>query len=168
MFDVLAFVYENYWRGDACPQPAQLERKLMAVGFENTEIQDALAWLEGLNLIAQGFVQGENQARDGLGLETSIALEPASSKAMRVYSVAEQDHLGCEGLGLISFLESAEALSGTMREIVVDRAMASSASPLALDDLKIIVLLVYWSLGQEPAALVLDELCPDPIGRLAH
>jgi len=54
-----------------------------------------------------------------------------------------------------------------MREIVIDRAMAVPASPIALDDLKIIVLMVYWSFGLEPDALVLDELCDDD-SRLAH
>ena len=34
MFDVLVFVYENYWRGDACPELHQLGRKLSAHGFE--------------------------------------------------------------------------------------------------------------------------------------
>ena len=49
MFEVLVFVYENYWRGDACPQWRQLERKLSAVGFEAQEIDDALTWLNGLS-----------------------------------------------------------------------------------------------------------------------
>ena len=31
MFEVLTYVYENYWRGDACPEPQQLGRKLSAV-----------------------------------------------------------------------------------------------------------------------------------------
>jgi Smg protein len=46
--------------------------------------------------------------------------------------------------------------------------MASSTEMLCLDDLKIIVLMVYWSFGLEPDALVLDELCDDPGNRLAH
>ncbi len=33
MFEVLVFVYENYWRGDACPELSQLGRKLSAVGL---------------------------------------------------------------------------------------------------------------------------------------
>jgi Smg protein len=37
-----------------------------------------------------------------------------------------------------------------------------------LDDLKIIVLMVYWSAGIEPDALVLDELCDDVAERIAH
>jgi len=168
MFDVLAFVYENYWRGNACPQAAQLERKLTAVGFESNEIQDALVWLEGLSLMAQGWASEQENTPTTQYLPARSAPTPASANAMRVYSVAEQDQLGRDGLGLLSFLESAQALSGPLREIVVDRAMASSTSPLSLDDLKIIVLLVYWRLDQEPAALVLDELCTEQIGRITH
>lgn len=55
MFEVLVFVYENYWRGDACPETAHLERKLNLVGFDADEIQDALTWLYDLNLAAKGF-----------------------------------------------------------------------------------------------------------------
>ena len=40
MFDVLVYLYENYWRPDACPDPRQLTRKLVAVGFESEEIAD--------------------------------------------------------------------------------------------------------------------------------
>ena len=35
-------------------------------------------------------------------------------------------------------------------------------------DLKIIILMVYWSVGEEPDALVLDELCDDAQDRVAH
>jgi Smg protein len=37
-----------------------------------------------------------------------------------------------------------------------------------LDDLKIIVLMVFWSLGEEPDALVLDELFVDSEDRVIH
>ena len=160
MFEVLVFVYENYWRGDECPELHQLGRKLSAHGFEADEIQQALAWLDGLNFAARS-------TRD-------ISADPASTTAaqsagsLRVYSAAEQDHLGAACLGFISFLESAGVLPPSLREIVVDRAMAVPGDPVTLDDLKIIVLMVYWSMGQEPDALILDELCDDTSGRLPH
>jgi Smg protein len=50
MFEVLVFVYENYWRGDACPELEQLGRKLSAAGFNVEDIQQALSWLDELNL----------------------------------------------------------------------------------------------------------------------
>lgn len=163
MFEVLVYVYENYWRGDACPELEHLERKLSAVGFEAEEIQDALVWLNGLNLAAQG-TRMEADAGDA----PFLAAARQSSDSMRIFSVAEQDHLGSQCLGFISFLESSGVLPAHMREIVLDRAMAAPGDPVSLDDLKIIVLMVYWSVGEEPDALVLDELCEDSSERLAH
>ena len=173
MFEVLAYVYENYWSGDACPEWEHLERKLNAVGFEADEIQDALVWLSGLSVVAQGVqitVDDGAQANQNASPKTSpgAALPAQSDSSMRVYSVAEQDHLGAECLGFVSFLETSGVLPAPLREIVMDRAMASPGEPLALDDLKIIVLMVYWSFGQEPDALVLDELCDDASDRIAH
>ena len=158
MFEVLVFVYEHYWRGDACPELQQLERRLSAQGFEPEEIHAALVWLDGLNFAAQ------TAAAEA---ETVPAL-PASPSSLRVYSPSEQEHLGAECLGFIAFLAGADVLPPTMREIVIDRAMAAPGDPVALDALKIIVLMVYWSLGQQPDALVLDELCDSPETRVAH
>jgi Smg protein len=45
---------------------------------------------------------------------------------------------------------------------------AVGGGPLDLDDLKIIVLMVFWSLGEEPDALILDELFVAPEDRLIH
>lgn len=168
MFEVLVYVYENYWQGAACPEFDRLGRKLMAAGFEAEEIEAALAWLDGLNTAAKG-TQTSLPARDGA--ESSSAATgswPQSGHSLRIYSVAEQTHLGAQSLGFVSFLESSGVLPPHMREIVIDRAMAAPGDPVTLDDLKIIVLMVYWSFGQEPDALVLDELCDDAQGRLAH
>ena len=171
MFEVLVFVYENYWRGDACPEPEQLSRKLSAHGFDADEIRDALQWLDGLSLATQGVVllRQDDAGIATIGERVSAGQTwPQSPDAMRVYSTAEQDHLGAECLGFIRFLEASDVLPGPMREIVIDRAMAAAGSPVALDELKIIILLVHWSSGTEPDALVLDELCDDTAGRIAH
>lgn len=163
MFEVLVFVYEHYWRGDACPELDQLGRKLTAHGFEPDEINEALVWLDGLNLVSQSVRVAQPGAQ-------GVLAEPAvqSPSSLRVYSIAEQDHLGAQCLGFVSFLESSGVLAAPMREIVIDRAMAAPGDPVSLDDLKIIVLMVYWSFGEEPDALVLDELCDPADGRLPH
>ena len=150
MFDVLVYLYEDYWRPDACPDHAQLTRKLSSVGFESDEIQEALSWLDGLAAAAESYV-GEQ-----------------SEWGLRVYSPAEQDHLGEASISFVSFLESAGVLPPPMREMVIDRANAISGDPLDLEDLKIIVLMVFWSLGEEPDALILDELFVDEADRLIH
>ena len=150
MFDVLVYLYENYWRPDACPDHRQLSRKLTAVGFESDEIAEALHWLDGLASNAQAYT-GSQQPR-----------------SLRVYSAEESEWLGSEAIGFISFLESAGVLPPPMREMVIDRASAIGAGPIDLDDLKVIVLMVFWSLGEEPDALILDELFVDPQARLIH
>ena len=159
MFEVLVFVYENYWRGDAVPELHQLERKLSAHGFEADEIHEALVWLDGLNIAAEHSVPADTEPHEALA---------ASALSLRVYSVAEQDKLGAECLGFITFLEWSGVLPPALREIVVDRAMAVQEDAVSLDALKIIVLMVYWRFGHEPDALILDELCDDTAGRLAH
>jgi Smg protein len=150
MFDVLVYLYENYWRPDACPDHDQLTRKLSSVGFESDEIQEALSWLDGLATAAQCYVGAQSES------------------SLRVYTPAEQERLGEDSIGFISFLESAGVLPPPMREMVIDRASAISAGPLELEDLKIIVLMVFWSLGEEPDALILDELFVDADDRLIH
>jgi Smg protein len=150
MFDVLVYLYETYWRPDACPDHEQLMRKLAAVGFESDEIQEALSWLDGLASAAEAY-SGQQGPR-----------------SMRVYTPAEQEMLGEESIGFISFLESAGVLPPPMRETVIDRASAIASGPLALEDLKIIVLMVFWSLGEEPDALILDELFVAPEERWIH
>jgi Smg protein len=171
MFEVLVYVYENYWQGDACPELHHLGRKLTAAGFEAEEIQAALVWLDGLNTAAQStqicLPPKESLNPSGAG-DISQGVQPQSTDSLRIYSVTEQEHLGAETLGFVSFLESSGVLPPHMREIVLDRAMAAPGDPLSLDDLKIIVLMVYWSFGEEPDALVLDELCDDTEQRLAH
>lgn len=150
MFDVLAYLYETYWRPDACPEPGQLVKKLSAVGFESEEINDALAWLDGLQ-----------------SLTSNLAAAPAES-SVRVYTAQELDLLGTEALGFLHFLESAGVLSATLREVVLDRVLAVPRGPVSLDDFKVLVLLVFWSLGEEPDALILDELFVDDADRLIH
>jgi len=150
MFDVLVYLYENYWRPDACPEHDQLTRKLTSVGFESEEIKDALSWLDGVAAAA----------------EARVAEQAPTS--LRVYDPRELEHLGEASVGFISFLESAGVLPPTMREMVIDRASAIPGGPLDLEDLKIIVLMVFWSLGEEPDALILDELFVAEEDRLIH
>ena len=150
MFDVLVYLYEHYWRPDACPEADLLARKLSAVGFEDEEISEALTWLDGLQAASQHTVL------------------KASEGSIRVYSDVELDRLGPEALGFLQFLESAGVLTSTLREVIMDRVVAVPRGPVALDDFKILVLLVFWSLDEEPDALILDELFVDDEDRLIH
>ncbi|MCE3605960.1 DUF494 domain-containing protein [Massilia sp. P8910] len=141
MFDILVYLYETYYRPDACPEPAALARKLSAVGFDDVEISEALVWLTDLTEMA--------------GDETNLSF---TSSGTRFYVQQEYDALGSAAVGFIQFLESAGVLSPVQREIVIERALALEESPVGLGKLKIIVLMLLWSQGKEPDALMFDDL----------
>ena len=154
MFDILVYLYETYYRPDACPDTAALVKKLSAVGFPDDEISEALDWLTGLAMTTD---------------ETQPA--PKSSSGFRVYAQVEISALGTEAIGFIQFLESAGLLTSLQREIVIERALAVNESPLPLDKLRIIVLMMLWSQGTEPDMLMFDELLlsdDDNATRLLH
>ncbi|PWF49198.1 DUF494 family protein [Massilia glaciei] len=144
MFDILVYLYETYYRPDACPEPAALARKLSAVGFDDDEISEALVWLTDLTEMA--------------GAEPPAAM---SSNGTRFYVAREYDALGADAIGFVQFLESAKVLSPVQREIVIERAFALKESPVGLGKLKVIVLMLLWSQGKEPDALMFDDLFGD-------
>ncbi|HYD78995.1 MAG TPA: DUF494 domain-containing protein [Paucimonas sp.] len=149
MFDVLVYLYETYYRPDACPDSEALARKLSAVGFEEEEISEALGWLADL-------------AETTSKLADNYPQQTAFSFGTRIYVTREVDALGPEAIGIIQFLESAKVITPVQREIVIERALAASDEQISLDKLKVIVLMVLWSQGREPDGLIFDELFDDP------
>lgn len=158
MFDVLVYLYETYYRPDACPPPAALVKKLSAIGFDDEEISRALNWLTDL-------------AQTNDTLTCQYPQQAAFSFGTRIYVQQELDALGTAAIGFIQFLEAAKLLNPVQREIVIERALAVGDTALALDKLKVIVLMVLWSQGKEPDGLMFDELFlddDDPEPRSLH
>jgi Smg protein len=156
MFEVLAFVYDNYIDSDACPELPTLHRTLDTQGFVAGEVEAALLWLEDLTF-----------ATRQLSETPSTALTPGLAAA-RVLSQPELKRLGMAGWGFLAFLVSAGALPNGELELVMDRVTAAGPGPISLADLKLIVLMVFWGLRRMPDALVLDELMDNPEARLAN
>lgn len=148
MFDVLVYLYETYYRPDACPDSAALAKKLSAVGFEEEEISKALGWLTDL-------------AETTHDLADQYPQQTVFSFGTRIYVACELDALGTAAVGFVQFLESAKVINPIQREIVIERALAATDTHISLDKLKVIVLMVLWSQGQEPDGLMFDELFVD-------
>jgi Smg protein len=140
MFEILVYLYETYYRPDACPDPQALAKKLSAVGFDEDEISEAIDWLD---LLAQ---------------TTENIPEQSESTGFRVYAQQEIAILGIPAVGFIHFLESAKLITPKQREIIIERALAIDEAPISLDKIKIIVLMMLWSQGKEPDLLMFDEL----------
>ncbi len=148
MFEVLVYLYETYYRPDACPDSTALAKKLSAVGFEEEEISKALGWLTDLAETTNAMFRQQWH-------------QTAFSFGTRIYAPQEYELLGTAAIGFIEFLESAEVVNAMQREIVIERACAVNEAPIALDKLKVIVLMVLWSQGKEPDSLIFDELFAD-------
>lgn len=142
MFDVLVYLFHNYYTPQACPTADVLAKRLAAAGFEDDEIDEALQWLMGL---AQTT-------------EQCVDLAQYSGNSARVYAEIERQHLSPEAIGFITFLENTDVLPPPLREIVIERAMACEDSPVTLDRIKIIALMVLWSQEAEVDHLILEEL----------
>ena len=158
MFEVLAFVYDNYTDRHTCPELPALHRTLNTLGFAPYQVELALLWLEDLKAAAAHWPTLTQGCKP---------LEPGAA-AMRVLTPAEQAKLGTNGWSLLVFLTSAGALTSEELELVLERALAAPGGPLSLDDLKLLVLMVFWGLARVSNALVLNELCDNPANGWAH
>jgi Smg protein len=145
MIDILVYLFENYLP-DACPEPAVLARKLTAAGFESDDIAAALFWLDGL-----------------AGDESARCRNPAVAGAMRIYDEEEQERLPAACRGFIGFLEQHGAVDATLREAIIERAMALPGAEVSLDRLKVIVLAIIWRYRHEVDALILEELLAEEV-----
>ena len=152
MFDILVYLFENFFHIDAHPEPEQLALKLSAAGFEDEEISEALQWLDGLQV-------------SGVGSLPAIA---ADNDSIRCFGQEEIVKLDTECRGFLAFLESAGVLNPLTRELILDRAMALSDHTVPLSRLKIIVLMVLWSQHQAMDTLILEELLSGSEARYLH
>jgi Smg protein len=140
MIDILVYLFENYLP-DACPEPAVLARKLSAAGFESDDITAALSWLDGL--------AGDDAGR---------CLSPTLAGSIRIYDEEEQERLPAACRGFIAFLEQHGAVDASLREAIIERALALPDAEVSVDRLKVIVLAVIWRYRHEVDALILEEL----------
>ena len=151
MFDILVYLFDNYFQTDACPDAAQLALKLSAAGFDDEEISEALEWLDGLREAGSDL--------PAIGAESS---------STRCYSEEETGRLDAECRGFLVFLGNSGVLSPLTREVIIERAMALSDHAVSLSKLKIIVLMVLWNQHQAMDTLILEELLSDDNARFMH
>ena len=158
MFDVLEFVYRHYASDRHLPDWSLLIDELDAEGFGDEAIHEALVWLGGLDHVESPAAWSAT--------EPGLLSEP-SQRSLRVYSVHERNHLDAACLSFLSMLATENALPLVVHEIAIDRAMATRR-PVSLQQLKIMLLMVYWHCGLRPSTMVLECLCSIDGSRVLH
>lgn len=142
MFDILVYLFENYFEADLHPDQGTLEQELSAAGFDSTEIHLAFDWLNGLETLSS------SPYPDSL----------VASKSARIYADLEQKKIDVESRGFLAFLESSNILNPVQREWVIDRILALNDRDVGLEQVKWIVLMVLWSQGQADDYLFMEDL----------
>lgn len=146
MFEILVYLFETYYSAELTPPKADLTQHLSRAGFENDQISEALDWL------------GDLASADERRVVTPAL---ASSAGLRIYTRSESAKLSREARGFLTFLESAGMLSPSLRELIIERALAVEDEPVPLDQFKVIVLMVLWTRQGNVDSLILEELLPD-------
>jgi Smg protein len=141
MFEILMYLFESYFDAGSYPEPDKLERKLSAAGFEDDDISEALTWLSALR---QQNPENYPSMLEHAGQRhfAELELQRTSYEARQFLVFAEQQHL----------------ISSIEREMIIDRAVALQHENLALDKLKLIMLMVLWNRHQNLDQLLIEEL----------
>ena len=142
MFDILVFLFENYFHAGAYPDQETLSKRLSAAGFDSRDISQALIWLSGLERVGRSGTRSNSLA----------------SKGFRFYTEPELITLTAEARGFLLFLESAGVISVLQRELIIERIVALDEPAVDLDKVKLIVLMVLWNQNETLDSLVLEEL----------
>jgi Smg protein len=151
MFEILMYLFESYFDAGSYPEPEKLSRKLSAAGFEGDEISEALTWLSALH-------------------EQNLDNYPASLEhtGQRHFAELELQLISYEARQFLLFAEQQQLISAIEREMIIDRSVALKHENLALDKLKLIMLMVLWNRHQDLDPLLIEELLTPPHSAQLH
>jgi Smg protein len=150
MYDVLVYVFENCQQTELAYDSDRVAKKLSAAGFEDSDISEALQWLDGV-------LRAPQAALENL---------PDAQRSFRAYAPRELAKLDAQCRGFLMTLEHSGILNPQTRELVLERSLAAAGEALTLEQLKLIVLMVLWNRQTPTSRLVAEDLFSAPHSRL--
>ena len=152
MFEVLVFMFENYFANHAMPGNDVMEQELSAAGFEHYDILGAFGWYE------------EMQS----GLKNSNIDYSHTYYGFRIFSELELKKLSLESISFILFLHQANVINNLERDLIVDRAMALGQQLIMVEEIRWITMIALWSEGREKDYLFVEDALFNPRGLTIH
>jgi len=144
LIDILVYVFEQYLveqpDGFANLDNQDLTDKLVGVGFEKDQIDQAFIWLDGL-------ISGVDQPIE--------ITQPVSS--YRVFSKEEKALIPFEAQSLIIRLEQTGVLDTNSRELIIDRLMGLKINTLDIDDVRWVIMMVLCNQSDFPEEIAWAE-----------
>ncbi len=154
ILDILMFMFQSYVDDE---DGAELDKNLLHenlinAGFSGKNIEKAFEWLEA--------IPGENE---------SFLLKKPKKNSFRLYSDAEYEKIGDEGLCFLMFLERLDIFHGEIREHVIDRIMALDTYSVDLGQIRWVVLMILFNIpGNESSYAWLQNLNSENISTYVH
>ena len=151
VLDILIYVFDQYMLAEVpeVPERETLAADLERAGFGRHNVERVVDWLADL--------AGERSRHD------------VPSRAMRLFSEDELEHISTACRGYLLQLEQQGILSALQREIVIDRLVALEGDEIDIDRLKWLVLMVLSSQpGQEQACARMEDLVFDDTDALPN
>lgn len=148
MFEVLVFMFENYFANHASPDDETMEQELSAAGFAQSDILGAFDWFEKMKTM--------------LNESTNARLH--DERAIRLFSEQELNKMSLESLGFIMFLQQANVINDIERELIIDRAMALKQTEVRIEETRWTTMMALWNQGREKDYLFVEDALFNPRG----
>lgn len=152
MFEVLVFMFENYFAHHAMPDSDVMEQELSAAGFERTDIVGAFKWYQEMKVRLTQPDINDSYAYSGT----------------RVFSNIELKKINAESIGFILFLQQANVINDMERDLIVDRAMALKQQVITVEEMRWITMIALWNEGREKDYLFVEDAFFNPRGLTVH
>ncbi len=148
MFEVLVFMFENYFSNHALPDDEVMEQELSAAGFDQGDILGAFGWFQEMkSMIAMPDTRYSH-----------------AKTAFRAFTAAEINKINTESLGFIIFLQQANVINDVERDLIIDRAMALKQIEIHIEETRWITMMALWNKGREKDYLFVEDALFNPRG----
>ncbi len=152
MFEVLVFMFENYFVHHAQPNSDVMAQELSAAGFDSADIVGAFDWFQKMQSI---LTQTE-----------MLYTHPYSS--FRMFTQAELNKINTESLSFVLFMQQANVINGVERDLIIDRAMALPVAEISIEEMRWITMIALWNEGREKDYLFVEDALFNPRGMTLH
>jgi|TARA_B110000908_G_scaffold23303_1_gene26559 Smg protein len=148
MFEVLVFMFKNYFANQTILDDAEMEQELSEAGFEQDDILSAFNWFESMKSTLN-----------------TPELDYAHAKtAIRIFTANESKRIDTESLGFLIFLQQANVINDVERDLVIDRAMALNRTKISIEETRWITMIALWSQGRDKDYSFVEDALFNPRG----
>ncbi len=152
MFEVLVFMFENYFANHAHPDSEVLTQELSAAGFAYSDITGAVHWFDEMKSM----------------LTQPPAIYCHKDSGMRVFANKELKKINLESISFILFLQQANVINDVERDLIIDRAMALKQEHIHVEEMRWITMIALWNAGREKDYLFVEDAMFNPRGLTIH